>query len=79
MRWQRSFGITASVIFGTLLLAAVVLWTLSVSSHDDWQYSVLYTDLPEVSGLQSLGSSIYVTFETRIATVPLVLGPLNSW
>jgi len=51
MRWQRSFGITASVIFGTLLLAAVVLWTLSVSSHDDWQYSVLYTDLPEVSGL----------------------------
>ena len=65
MRWQRSFGITASVISGTLLLAVVVLWKLSVSSHDDWQYSVLYTDLPEVSGLQSHGSSIYVTFETR--------------
>ena len=65
MGWLRSSKIIASLILGALLLVAIVLWTLSISSHEDWQYSVLYTDLPEVSGLQSHGSSIYVTFETR--------------
>ena len=65
MGWLRSSKIIASLILGALLLVSITLWTLSISSHEDWQYSVLHTDLPEVSGLQSNGSSIYVTFETR--------------
>lgn len=65
MRWSSFPAIIASLIFGTLLLLAIALWTLSIRSHDDWEYSVLYTDLPEVSGLQSHGRSVYVTLETR--------------
>jgi len=65
VRWLLAPTVIASLILGVLLLGAIALWTLSISSHDDWKHSILYTDLPEVSGLQSLGSSIYVTFETR--------------
>jgi hypothetical protein len=65
MRWSISAVIIASLILVAVLLVSITLWTLSISSHESWEYSVLHTDLPEVSGLQSNGSSIYVTFETR--------------
>lgn len=65
MRWSFSSATIASLILGAILFVSITLRTLSVSGHKDWEYSVLHTDLPEVSGLQSDGSSIYVTFETR--------------
>ena len=65
MRWSFSAAIIASLTLGAILFVSITLWTMSVSSHEDWEYSVLHRDLPEVSGLQSDGRKIYVTFETR--------------
>jgi hypothetical protein len=54
----------------TIFLAAssvmlCFLFWLGTAQSNDWQITTAFTNLPEVSGLQIDGDSVYATFETR--------------
>jgi len=52
-----------------LILSGVITCTLlwfGTAQSSDWQVTTAFIDLPEVSGLQIDGDSVYATFETRL-------------